>query len=121
MFSKLFALVALNVAVTNGALIHRQDDTPVTIPSTSCEFLPIDCCSTITRANNPTTSVVLATLGIAVKDPTLYAGIGCEPVQGTIGPGGNATCLNENFHPLCCGTKTSFKIDADCTFVDINA
>lgn len=60
-------------------------------PATQCATPPVQCCTTLAPADNPTVAMVLKGLGIVPEDPKKFAGLSCADIQGTLGPGGNAT------------------------------
>ncbi|KAF7799966.1 hypothetical protein EIP86_011209 [Pleurotus ostreatoroseus] len=100
MFSPSFFLsILLTLALSSST--QAQGDLP-TVPATECSTPPVQCCFTVTFATNPTTAEVLQGLDITPEHPDELVGLACSPVNGTIGPDGDASCPT-NAQPLCCG------------------
>ena len=120
----------LTIATTTFNLITTAaGQTP---PASTCQTPPIQCCTTLTPANNPTVAMVLKGLGITPVHPEELAGLTCSAINGTLGPGGDATwyvqsvisflvivsseltvmlCSATNFQPVCCGQICKFFSD----------
>ncbi|KAI0092887.1 hypothetical protein BDY19DRAFT_926951 [Irpex rosettiformis] len=96
--------------------------TAVAPPASECQTPPVECCTTLAPADTPVVAMVLKGLGITPVHPDELAGLTCNPINGTIGPGGDASCPT-NFQPVCCGQITSQPsgIDVDCVVVDPQA
>jgi hypothetical protein len=60
-------------------------------PATECQTPPVQCCTTLTPANNPTVAIVLAGLGIVPVHPDELAGLDCKAINGTVGPNGSGS------------------------------
>ena len=85
--SLIFILAA--VLLANALPRIQRDDTDA--PASTCINPPVQCCENWVPADNPVIAPNLAAEGIVPKDPSLLAVIGCTPVEGTVGPGGNVT------------------------------
>ncbi|KAI0683595.1 hypothetical protein BC835DRAFT_738996 [Cytidiella melzeri] len=59
-------------------------------PASQCESPPVQCCTTLAPADNPTVAMVLKGLGITPVYPDELAGLTCSAINGTVGPDGNA-------------------------------
>ncbi|ESK84643.1 hydrophobin [Moniliophthora roreri MCA 2997] len=83
---KLFSLAAL-------ATLAAATPTP----RAECNTGPIECCNTVTNADDPAAASVLGLLGIIIQDLNVVVGLTCSPVT-VIGAGGSGC----NAHPVCC-------------------
>ncbi|OBZ72136.1 Hydrophobin-1 [Grifola frondosa] len=62
-----------------------------------CNTGPIQCCNTVTTADNPLAALLLDLLGI-VLGPDVVVGLTCSPIS-VIGVGSGSQC---SAHPVCC-------------------
>lgn len=62
-------------------------------PASECQTLPVQCCTTLTPADNPAIAPLLRGSGIFPVHPDEFAGLACSAINGTVGPNGNATWL----------------------------
>ncbi|KAI3608928.1 hydrophobin [Moniliophthora roreri] len=74
---KLFSLAAL-------ATLAAATPTP----RAECNTGPIECCNTVTNADDPAAASVLGLLGIIIQDLNVVVGLTCSPVT-VIGAGGS--------------------------------
>ncbi|KAF8065012.1 hydrophobin [Lyophyllum atratum] len=88
--------------------------TPSGTPN-QCNTGPVQCCNSVTQANNPVAALLIGLLGIVVG-PTVAVGLTCSPLS-IIGIGGNS-CTSQ---PVCC-TNNSFNglIAIGCSPININ-
>ena len=53
----------------------------------TCSTGPVQCCNTVTTANNPVASTVLGLVGVALQNLNVGIGLACSPISG-VGAGG---------------------------------
>ncbi|KAF5386306.1 hypothetical protein D9757_008582 [Collybiopsis confluens] len=73
-------------------------------PSNTCSTGPMQCCNTLTSANDPAAAAIIKSLGAVVQDVNVGVGLTCSPVLG-VGSGGcsaQAVCCQDNSHALQC-------------------
>ncbi|KAF9552107.1 fungal hydrophobin [Agrocybe pediades] len=83
--------------------------------SGSCNTGPVQCCNSVTHANNAVANVIAKLLGIALP-ANVAVGLTCSPLS-VIGVGGNHC----NSQPVCC-ENNSFNglIAIGCSPININ-
>ena len=88
-FSKLFALASLPLlAVAMPGGDRGGSTTTVTVtaqpsstPASSCSTGDLQCCNTVTGANDPAATTILGLLGIVVQGVDVLVGLTCNPVS----------------------------------------
>ncbi|KAK7681934.1 hypothetical protein QCA50_014896 [Cerrena zonata] len=70
-------------------------------PASSCTTGPVQCCDTVTTANNAAAAKVLGLLEIVVQDLNVLVGLTCSPIS-VIGVGSNSCKAN----PVCCSDNS---------------
>ncbi|KAF5345569.1 hypothetical protein D9757_013446 [Collybiopsis confluens] len=56
-------------------------------PSNTCSTGPMQCCNTLTSANDPAAAAIIKSIGAVVQDVNVGVGLTCSPVLG-VGSGG---------------------------------
>ncbi|KIM41322.1 hypothetical protein M413DRAFT_146417 [Hebeloma cylindrosporum] len=83
--------------------------------SNSCNTGPVQCCNSVTHANNAVASLLIGLLGLVVA-PDVAVGITCSPLT-LIGRGQN-TCKQQ---PVCCENNHFNRlIVIGCSPININ-
>ncbi|KAJ8081736.1 hypothetical protein PM082_007582 [Marasmius tenuissimus] len=92
-------LAALSGFACVSALFTLAAATPSNMQTRTaqCNTGPIQCCNTVTKADDPTASKLLGLLGVVLKDLNVLVGLTCSPI--TVIGGGNGGC---NATPVCC-------------------
>ncbi|EPQ51122.1 hydrophobin [Gloeophyllum trabeum ATCC 11539] len=112
MFSKLslFAVSALSI-------LAAATPTPTgTEPAGQCTTGPIQCCNTVTQANDPAAATILGSLGVVLQDVTALVGLTCSPIN-VVGIGSGSTC---DAHPVCCENNSyGSLISIGCVVVEL--
>ncbi|KAJ8073561.1 hypothetical protein PM082_011839 [Marasmius tenuissimus] len=75
--------------------------TPTPGEGGNCNTGPVQCCNTVTDAQDPAAAGVLALLGIVLQDLNVAVGLTCSPVT-VIGAGGGGCSAN----PVCCSDNS---------------
>ncbi|KAH6904337.1 hydrophobin [Coprinopsis sp. MPI-PUGE-AT-0042] len=77
---------------------------------------PIQCCNSTTKADDPSTAVLLGLLGIVLQDLNVIVGVTCSPIT-VIGLPGNS-CSGQT---VCCSNNNfSGVVAIGCTPININ-
>ncbi|KAF5386325.1 hypothetical protein D9757_008576 [Collybiopsis confluens] len=66
----------------------------------TCSTGPMQCCNTLTNANDPAVASILHSIGAVVQDVNVGVGLTCSPILG-VGSGGcsaQAVCCQNNSH-----------------------
>ncbi|RDX51667.1 fungal hydrophobin [Lentinus brumalis] len=71
--------------------------TPVARDTGSCSTGSIQCCDSVSKASDPTTSVLLGLLGVVVQGVDVLVGLTCSPIS-VVGVGSSSCSSNV----VCC-------------------
>ncbi|KAF5388996.1 hypothetical protein D9757_005124 [Collybiopsis confluens] len=86
------------LAMFTAALATLAAATPT--PRDTCSTGAMQCCNSLTTANDPAAASIIHSLGVVVQDVNAGVGLQCSPVIG-LGSGGckaQAVCCQNNSH-----------------------
>ncbi len=76
--STMFAKLAIYTTAVFSVLAVA---TPVARDTGSCSTGSIQCCDSVSKASDPTTSVLLGLLGVVVQGVDVLVGLTCSPIS----------------------------------------
>jgi len=89
---------------------------PSQVPGGQCNVEKVQCCNSVTHANDKTASLIISLLGLVVPQSTAV-GLNCSPLS-ILGVGGNSC----NAQPVCCENNNfNGLIAIGCSPININA
>ncbi|KAL0070983.1 hypothetical protein AAF712_002204 [Marasmius tenuissimus] len=92
-FTKLFALSAMTTLAAATAVVKRTDGGS---GGGEGNCPKVQCCKSITKADDPTLTPILTKLGIAITDVNVLVGLNCSPI--TVIGGGNGACSDRTVY-----------------------
>ncbi|KAF9481885.1 hydrophobin-251 [Pholiota conissans] len=109
---KLFSITTLALVTLAAATPTRRNNVG---PSNQCNTGSLQCCASTSTASDPSTAILLKSLGVVVQDVTALVGLTCDPI--TVVGAGSTTCTEQ---PVCC-TDDSFKgiVALGCTPISL--